>query len=263
MLRRDPAPVLLMSACSTLLTVAICWAQTQAQPQSAVTTDQQDKRGTKKVDPSINAQFRKADVKEFIKRFESKDREVYVKRREIVAALELKPGMAVADVGAGTGLFTRMIADEVGPKGKVYAVDISREFLAHIAKEAHRVGHSQIVTIQGSQNSTNLPPRSVDLVFLCDVYHHLENHRKVLASIHEALRPGGALVLVEFDRIAGKSSEFVLKHIRASQSEFRAEVEAAGFRTVSNFHAPVLKENFVARFRRVEQVGDGQAKKGG
>jgi predicted methyltransferase len=257
-------PVLvLVSAVSTSLTVAACWAETQTQPPSAVAGDQPASRSKKKVDPAINAQFHKADVKAFIKRFESRDREVYVKRGEIVAALELKPGMAVADVGAGTGLFTRLIADEVGPKGRVYAVDVSNEFLAHIAKQAHRAGQSQVVTIQGSQESTNLAPRSVDLVFLCDVYHHLENHQKMLASIHDALRPGGTLVLVEFDRTEGKSSEFVLKHIRASQAEFRAEVEAAGFRTVSNFRAPILKENFVARFRKAEQVRGGRTKKGG
>jgi predicted methyltransferase len=253
--------LLLTSACSILLTVTVCWAQTQ--PPPAVTGDQRASGSKKKVDPAINAQFHKADVKEFIKRFESTDREVYVKRREIVAALELKAGMAVADLGAGTGLFTRLIADAVGPKGRVYAVDISKEFLAHIAKQAHGAGQSQVITIQGSQESTNLAPRSVDLVFLCDVYHHLENHQKMLASIHESLRPGGVLVLVEFDRTEGKSSEFVLKHIRASQAEFRAEIESAGFRTASNFRAPVLKEIFVARFRKAERVGEGRVKKGG
>jgi ubiquinone/menaquinone biosynthesis C-methylase UbiE len=253
--------LLLTSTGSSLLTVAVCWAQTQA--QSATHTDQRASGARKKVDPSINAQFRNADVKEFIKRFESNDREVYVKRREIVSALELKGGMAVADIGAGTGLFTRLIADQVGPGGKVYAVDISKDFLAHIAKETRRAGQAQVVTIQGSQDSTNLPPRSVDLAFLCDVYHHLESPQKVLASIHEALRPGGALVIVEFDRIEGKSTQFVLKHIRASQSEFRAEIEAAGFQGVPEFRAPVLKENFAASFRKVAKDGNGRARKGG
>src|SRR5262249_29590610 len=79
-------------------------------------------------DPKINEPFRKPNVKEFIKKFESDSRENFAQRHEIVAALELKPGMAVADVGAGTGLFTRLFAEKVGPTGKVYAVDIARSF---------------------------------------------------------------------------------------------------------------------------------------
>ena len=74
-----------------------------------------------KTDPKINEPFKKPDVKAYIKKFESDDREIYVKRHEIVAALGLVPGMSVADVGAGTGLFTRLLAEKVGPTGKVYA----------------------------------------------------------------------------------------------------------------------------------------------
>ena len=173
-----------------------------------------------------------------------------MKRHEIAKALRLKRGMAVADVGAGTGLFTRLFAELVGPEGKVYAVDISKEFLDYIAAQAKAKGQAQVVTVRGTQDSTNLPAGSVDLVFLCDVYHHLEDHEKVLSSIHRALRPGGSLVLVEFDRIEGKSSDFVLKHIRAGQAEFRREIESAGFESVDTPPGPKLRENFFARFTR-------------
>ena len=88
-------------------------------------------------------------MKGFIKKFESDDREVFAKRHEIVAALELKPGMAVADVGAGTGFFTRLFADKVGPSGRVYAVDISPGFLTHVAAEAAKRGQKQVVTVSG------------------------------------------------------------------------------------------------------------------
>ena len=182
-----------------------------------------------KTDSKINEPFKKPDVKEFIKKFESDDREVYAKRNEIVAALGLRPGMAVADVGAGTGLFTRLFAEKVGKTGRVYAVDIAPRFLTHIAAEAKKHGQSQVVTVLGSQLSTNLPRESVDLVFLCDVYHHLENPEKTLASIRQALKPDGRLVVIDFDRVEGRSAEFVLKHVRASQDVFRKEIEAAGF----------------------------------
>lgn len=211
-----------------------------------------DKSHGKMVDPEINAQFKNADVQKFVKRFEAEDREVFAKRLPITKALHLRSGMTAADIGAGTGVFTRLIADEVGPGGKVYAVDISSSFLDHIAAESKRLGQKQVTTIRGTQDSTNLPPNSIDLAFLCDVYHHLEHHEAVLASIHRALKPGGRLVLVEFDRVEGKSSEFVLKHIRTGQKQFRREIQAAGFRPVDMDDAPKLKENFLAAFVREE-----------
>ena len=216
----------------------LCWGSSQTvAPQS-------------KTDPKINEPFKKPDVKGFVKKFESDDREVYAKKDEIVAALGLKPGMAVADVGAGTGLFTRLFAEKVGKTGRVYAVDIAPRFLEHIAADAKKHGQSQVVTVQGSQSSTNLARESVDLVFLCDVYHHLENPEKTLASIRQALRPRGRLVVIDFDRVEGRSADFVLKHVRASQDVFRKEIEAAGFWFEPVKKLPTFKENFFVRFEK-------------
>jgi ubiquinone/menaquinone biosynthesis C-methylase UbiE len=203
-----------------------------------------------RTDPKINEPFKKPDVKGFIQKFESDDREVYAKRTEVVAALGLKPGMSVADVGAGTGLFTRLFADKVGKTGRVYAVDIAPRFLAHIASDAKKRGQSQVVTLLASQLSTNLPRESVDLVFLCDVYHHLENPEKTLASIRQALKPEGRLVVIDFDRVEGRSTDFVLKHVRASQDVFRREIEAAGFWFEPVRKPPTFKENFFLRFQK-------------
>ena len=130
---------------SSSLLVAGVWGRTQTASDPV-----QTKAHSKKVDPQINAQFQTGSVQDFIKRFESNDREVFVKRREIAVVLDLKPGMAVADIGAGTGLFTRLFADAVGPVGKVYAVDVSKDFLTHIATEARRGGQPQIETIRGN-----------------------------------------------------------------------------------------------------------------
>jgi ubiquinone/menaquinone biosynthesis C-methylase UbiE len=203
-----------------------------------------------KVDPRINAQFEKPDVKTWIERFESENREVFTRRAEIVSALNLKPGMAVADVGAGTGLFTRLMADKVGEEGRVHAVDVSPAFLKHIAEQSRKLGQKQVTTVLGTQHATNLAPGSVDLVFVCDVYHHLEDHEPVLASIRQALRPGGAFVLIEFDRVKGKSSEFVLKHVRADKQQFFREIEQAGFTLDPSQPKVKLAENFFARFRK-------------
>jgi len=222
---------------------------------SAGRTAGQDASGTTtkaKPDPKINEPFRKPNPKDYVKKFETEDRENFAHRHEIVAALELKSGMAVADVGAGTGLFTRLFADKVGPTGKVYAVDIAQTFLGHIAVDAKKRGQGQVVPVLASQDATNLPAESVDLVFLSDVYHHLEKPEKTLASIRRALKPGGRLVVVEFDRVEGRSSEFVLKHVRASQLVFRKEIEGAGFTAIPTPNPPKLKENFFIRFEKSE-----------
>ncbi|QEH34764.1 Demethylmenaquinone methyltransferase [Aquisphaera giovannonii] len=238
-----------MAAAAGLLAGAAWAAQDAAPGGEKPPAKSQDAHG-KKVDHRINAQFEKADIRDYIKRFESNDREVYARRMEIVESLGLRPGMAVADVGAGTGLFTRLMADAVGPTGKVYAVDVSKNFLGYIAARAKQDGQEQVVAVEGTQTSTNLKPGSVDLVFLCDVYHHLEDHEKVLASIRGALRQGGRLVLIEFDRVEGRSSKFVLDHIRADQATFRREIEAAGFGPVPDYKPPQMKENFVAVFAK-------------
>src|SRR5262249_47496338 len=141
------------------------WSQTQSQAPAAK---------SKKVDPKINEPFRRPNVKEYVRKFEAEDRENYARRHEIVAALELAPGMAVADLGAGTGFFTRLFAERVGPSGRVYAVDIAPQFLEHIAADARKRRQSQVATVLGSQESTNLLKESVDLGFLSDVYPHLD-----------------------------------------------------------------------------------------
>jgi ubiquinone/menaquinone biosynthesis C-methylase UbiE len=228
--------VLAASATTTILAVTGGWTQT-AGP------------GTK-TDPKINEPFKNPDWKGFIKKFESDDREVFAKRMEIVAALELKPGMDVADIGAGTGLFTRLFADQVGPSGKVYAVDIASGFLKHIAADAAKRGQQQVVTVVGTQDSTNLPRASVDLVFLCDVYHHLETPERNLSSIRRALRERGRLVVIDFDRVEGKSTDFVLKHVRASRHVFRQEIEAAGFALLPTTKMPRLNETFFLQFEK-------------
>ncbi len=228
---------------ASLVTVAAALSRAQTTGQSVSPQS--------KTDPKINDAFKKPDVKAYVKKFESEEREPYARRHEIVAALELKPGMVVADIGAGTGLFTRLMAEKVETSGKVYAVDIAPEFLAHIAADARKNKRTQVVTVRGSQQTTNLPKGSVDVAFMSDVYHHLEHPESVLASLREAIKPGGRLVLVEFDRVEGKSAAFVLKHVRAGRKVFIKEIESAGFKRIPSPKAPALKENFFAAFERI------------
>lgn len=203
------------------------------------------------VRPGINAEFLKADldVTQWTERFEREGREIYDQRHRIVDALGLRPGQAVADVGAGSGLFTLLLAERVGPRGRVYAVDIVPGFLEQIQQRARAAGLRNVRTVLGTERAAGLPARSVDVVLVCDTYHHFEYPRAMLASIHRALRPGGQLVLVEFRRVPGQSSDWVLNHVRAGEEVFTAEIEAAGFRKIGR--ADFLRENYLVRFRKV------------
>jgi ubiquinone/menaquinone biosynthesis C-methylase UbiE len=200
----------------------------------------------------INAQYKDPNlvVDVWVDRLESEGREAFDFRDEITAAIGLKPGQAVADVGAGTGLYTPLLAAAVGSQGRVYAVDIVPKFIEHIEQKAAERGLTQVTAILGTDKSTSLPPASVDVVFVCDAYHHFEDFAAMLASIHSALRPGGKLVVVDFDRVEGKSSQFTLEHIRASKEQFTAEIEANGFRFVSEPRVDGMQETFIRSFER-------------
>jgi ubiquinone/menaquinone biosynthesis C-methylase UbiE len=202
----------------------------------------------KSVRPGINDPFKDPDVNKYVGIFEAESREIFAQRKRIVEACKLKPGMAVADVGAGSGLFTRLFAGAVGPKGKVYAVDIAPKFLAHIKKTCKEGGITNVETVRCSDTSCELPAGCIDLAFICDTYHHFEFPARTMASIHKALRPGGQVVLVDFHRILGKSRLFVLGHVRAGQEVFTKEVVTAGFRLVEESKDLGLKENYCLCF---------------
>ena len=204
----------------------------------------------KSVNPGINAPYEKdPDPKKFVDKFEVESREVFNFRKQIVAACRLKPGMSVADVGAGTGLFTRLFAAEVAPGGTVYAADIVANFLKHIEATCKDAGIKNVKTVLCKVDSSELPPASVDVVFLCDVYHHFEFPQKTLASLHAALKPGGRLVVVDYRREKGKSPEWIFKHVRAGQEVFAREIEAAGFKLQGE--EKFLKENYMIEFSKV------------
>lgn len=200
------------------------------------------------VNPKINESFQHPDVNTFVERFEKEGREVYDKRLEIIDALKLKPGMVVADIGAGTGLFTRLLAPKVAPNGRVIAVDIAREFVDHCLGEARKAGINNVEGVVCAQDDARLPAGSVDLAYVCDTYHHFEFPQKTVASIFKALKPGGQLVVVDFERIEGVSSDWVMGHVRAGKEVFRAEIEQSRF--VFQDELKLFKENYFIRFQK-------------
>ena len=171
-------------------------------------------------------------------------------RYEIVEALDLRPGDAVADIGAGTGFFSFLMADAVGRNGRVAAVEISPRFLDHLREQKAERGLDHLTVVEGTERSVELATASTDLAFICDVYHHFEHPEASLASLRDAIKPGGSLILIEFHRIPGETNEFIMKHVRAGRDVFQAEVEAAGFRFVEEITIDGLDDNYILRFER-------------
>lgn len=211
------------------------------------------------VRPGINDPFRNPDVKDFVGRFEVESREVYARRNEIVAACKIKPGQTVADIGAGTGLFTRLFSDLVGKEGRVIAVDIAQEFLDHIQRTSREAGHKNIDTLLCKPDSTELPPESVDVAFICDTYHHFEFPIKTMISLQRALKPEGRVIFIDFRREEGKSSDWVLSHVRAGQEVFEREITEAGL-LKSHEERELLKENYFVVFQKPRSASGANAR---
>ena len=204
------------------------------------------------VRPGINDTFlaEDLDIEAWTARFEVESREIYAERAAIVASLGLAPGVAIADIGAGTGLFLAPFTEAVGESGAVYAVDISPRFLEHLRERAKAEGLTAVRVVEGTERSVELPGASVDVAFVCDVYHHFEYPKGSLASLMRAIRPGGQLVVIDFRLIPGKTREFILGHVRAGQDVFTREIVEAGFELVEEVAIDGLVENYVLRFRR-------------
>jgi ubiquinone/menaquinone biosynthesis C-methylase UbiE/intracellular sulfur oxidation DsrE/DsrF family protein len=205
------------------------------------------------VRPGINDSFLDPNVKDFVGRFEVESREVFARRKEIVEACGIKPGQTVADIGAGTGLFTRLFSDAVGKDGRVIAVDIAQKFLDHIAARSREAGLKNIDTVLCKPDSTELPPASIDVAFICDTYHHFEFPKKTMLTLQRALKPGGQVILIDFRREEGKSSEFVLSHVRAGQGVFEREINDVGLRKVRE-NRDLLQENYFVVFEKPQLV---------
>ncbi|MEE8451648.1 MAG: class I SAM-dependent methyltransferase [Thermoguttaceae bacterium] len=211
------------------------------------------------VRPGINKSYENADIEQSVKRFEGDGREIFQHREEIVEACDLKPGMNVADVGAGTGLFTRLFAPKVlaagsaagSAGGTVYAVDITEKFIAHIKATCAEQKIENVETVLCTSKSTKLEPRSVDLVFTCDTYHHFEFPYKTLASIRRALRRGGRLIVVDFKKEDAERPDWVNKHVRANKKTVIEEVTKAGFKLIDE--PELMKGQYMLRFEKVKR----------
>ena len=157
---------------------------------------------------------------EYAKVLEDPSRDEWQKPHDVIVALNLKATDSVADIGAGTGYFARRFANHAG---KVYAVDIDEKLLAIAAKNAP----PSLQTILSVPDDPRLLPQSVDVVFFCDVLHHIESRPAYYAKLATALKPGGRIVVIDFykkDLPVGPPPSMKL-----SEQEVAAELNQAGF----------------------------------
>ena len=143
-------------------------------------------------------------------------------------AIGLKPGMTVAEVGAGTGYVSLRMAKRVGPSGKVYANDLQPQMLVLLRNNATKGGITNVETVLGSESDPKLPPGQMDLIILVDVYHEFSQPQKMLQGIRRALKPDGRLVQLEY-RKEDPAIPILLDH-KMSVAEAKTEVEAEGFK---------------------------------
>ena len=200
------------------------------------------------VSPGINDYYRDdPDFHIWVQRFETEGREVFDRRYDILKAMAIQPGMRIADIGAGTGLYTRLFSRAVGPNGKVYAVDISDEFVRNIVRLAQERSMANVVGVVSTDKDVKLAADSIDLAFVCDTYHHFEYPQTMLSSIRQALGKDGQLVVIDYRKQRGLSSSWVMGHVRPDQEQVKQEISQAGFEYVRDFD--FLTTNYFMVFR--------------
>jgi ubiquinone/menaquinone biosynthesis C-methylase UbiE len=178
---------------------------------------------------------------------EGRDREE--KPEVVLQAMALREGMKVAEIGAGTGYFSRRIAKQIGPQGKVYAVDIQPGMLDLLRQYAAKEGITNIETVVSAESDPKLPPRGVDRILLVDVYHEFQRPRPMLEKISQALAPGGRVILVEY-RAEDDSAKHINAAHRMSVTQVLAEWGPAGFELVDRLETLPSQHLFVFTNRR-------------
>ncbi|TAJ08900.1 MAG: class I SAM-dependent methyltransferase [Nitrospirae bacterium] len=185
------------------------------------------------------------DLKSYLEHLDSAERDKDQQPAQVVEALALKPGMAVADLGSGSGYFTRRFVEAVTVGGKVYAVDVEPEMLDYVKASLDRSHKPYSVEfILAAPDRPQLPRESTDLIFICNVAHHLEDRATYFANVKTSLKAGGRIAIIDFypDERSGNLG-FPKRHLVARDT-LVAEMARAGYRLLRE-HSFLPKQYFL------------------
>ena len=180
--------------------------------------------------PRQAQQPQRRDAEEYIKLLESERRIEGLQVDRVVEALRLNPGQKIADLGSGSGLFTRPIAKQVGPKGTVYAIDIDPKLLEHVDKTAKNMGLTNVRTILGAEDDPKLP-EPVDLIAIIDTLHHIGNQPTYLKGLKKYLRKKGRIAVIDFSKTWPAGHESMVYKL----GDLDQWMKDAGFKRVAQF----------------------------
>jgi ubiquinone/menaquinone biosynthesis C-methylase UbiE len=181
--------------------------------------------------PPARAQLGSRPAAEWLKTLESANRVSKLKVDEAIAALQIKPGNVIADIGAGSGIFTLPLAKAATTSGKVYAVDIEQGLVDHVAKKAKEEKATNVHPVLGKFTDPNLPARDVDLAFIFDVLHHVENRAEYLKNLAPYLMKAGRIAVIDFHPELGPHKNDPALQITKEQTN--AWMAAIGFKPVA------------------------------
>ena len=185
------------------------------------------------------------DIETYIQRLERPERDEYQQPDKVIEALNLTSGMVVADIGAGSGYFTRRLAHAVGETGQVMAVDVEQQMLDHNKQELEKLGlDGRVSFILASPEGPSLPENTIDLIFICNAYHHLDRHVEYFANLKSMLTPNGRVAVVDFyhDERSGKLG--FAKHHLVPREQVIKNMEHAGY-TLATEHTFLSRQYFL------------------
>ena len=180
--------------------------------------------------PTASAQLAARSTEEWLKTLDSANRVAKLKIDDVVAALKLKSNSVVADIGAGSGVFTVPLA-KVTTAGKVYAVDIEQGLVDHITKKAKEAKLTNVQGVLGKFTDANLPAKDVDLALIFDVLHHIENRTEYLKNLVPYLTKTGRIAVIDFHPELGPHKNDPTLQVTKAQSE--AWFASIGFKPVA------------------------------
>jgi cyclopropane fatty-acyl-phospholipid synthase-like methyltransferase len=188
-------------------------------------------------------QYRTKTTEQMVAQFENPARPVFRYRTAIVSMLQLKPGMSVAEIGAGSGFLARLIAAAVAPDGRVTATELDATMVDHMNARAKAENLANFRAIAGQPIATALEPASVDAIAVVDTFSYFDNPREMLASINSALKPGGLMLVVDVPREGQGASQAGI-----DAEDVIAQASAAGFKRQDEIN--VVPGHYALRFRR-------------